>query len=366
MKLLFIAFLSFFLIGCKQINQYSPDKVISNALAAEDEVVYYGELRFDFEGMDEFDNEIIKEWRQNNKSRVEIETDDGVVLAVSDGESTISYIENEKQAVKINNELFEAMEVYNTSPREQVESILDMISDTHEIESVGKEKIANRDTFHLIAKKNKDVKSLFGDQEFWIDKEHWVVLKMKMTNGDVENIIEYTKIDFNPKLDDSLFQLDLPEDVTVQTIDNIDDIENFADDFTEEIALDEIYEKMGQKVLHLPDNDTHKLDKTTFTEIEGVQSYTDITIDYKNKDGKPLLTLTIIATDDDDGDVESIFSSGEEEVDIRGEQGIFYDFEEFRFVNWAEGGLRYSIDLIDPDLTLEDVKKFTKEMKEIK
>src|SRR5699024_12095585 len=54
-------------------------------------------------------------------------------------------------------------------------------------------------------------------------KEHWVVLKMKTISGDVQNNMEYTTIDFDEKLDESVFQLDLPDEVAIESLDDLSD-----------------------------------------------------------------------------------------------------------------------------------------------
>ncbi|MFD2130375.1 sigma-E factor regulatory protein RseB domain-containing protein [Pseudogracilibacillus auburnensis] len=364
LKLLLIGFLIISLFGCKQMNQYTPEKVISNALGAEKEVSYYGELKFDLEEIEEFKDVVVKEWRHQNKSRIEVDTDEGAVVVVVDEEYATIYQEEDKTAFKVafGNMFLDQMYM---SPKELVESLLNQITDTHEIENVGKEKVANRDAFHLVAKKKKDKKSLYGDQELWIDKENWVVLKTKMTNGDIENTVEYTKIDFNPKIDESLFQLDLPEDVDIETVDDFEE-------YSEEITMEEIPEKMEKNIFLFPDNDEHKLDTISFTEIEGDFGYTDLTIDYKRSDGSPLMTLTIFKTSDNEANDEitddefDIYGEDAEKIKIRDTQALYINFNELHSVNWIEGGVNYSIDLIDPDLTLEDVQKLAEEMKEIK
>ena len=56
----------------------------------------------------------------------------------------------------------------------------------------------------------------------------------------------------------------------------------------------------------------------------------------------------------------------EEYVQIRDVEGHFIDEEQFRNVSWTENGIHYSIHMIDPSTTLEDVRKWAEEMEEIK
>src|SRR5690606_18892187 len=125
-------------------------------------------------------------------------------------------------------------------------------------------------------------KSLYGDQELWIDKENWLLLKAKSISGDVQVNMEYTKIDFDMDIDDRQFELDIPDGVEVH------DMEDISQQDTE-ISLDEIPEKLEQPVLIIPDHDLHQIDKITFYEMDGEFAYQDVTIDYKRNDGLPLI-----------------------------------------------------------------------------
>ncbi len=341
-----------FVVGCGKMNQFSPEQVIANALEAENELSYYGEMEMTIGGMGENETLFLKEWRQNERSRVEIEDDGGQVIAVNDGKAIIMYEEKEKKAISFEDEELQEL---NMNPKEQVEMLLEMIRDTHDIKTVGEEEIAGRSTFHMVADRQKDKKSLYDNQEIWIDKEHWVVLKMNSASGDLQINMEYKKIDFNAKIDESQFQLDLPEDV---------EIESF-DEEGEEITLTDIPEKMNSSsVLYIPNTEEHEIDKISFIEIEGDPSYQDVTMDYK-QNGLPLLTLTILTADEETEDTKDIFAAGFEKETIRGEEGLYFDVEELHSISWSEGGLRYSINIIDPNVTLDMVKQWAEEMEVI-
>lgn len=354
--LLLIGLLFILLLGCGNMNQFTPEQVITNALEAENELTYYAEMEMTVDGLDELENIAVKEWRHNEKSRVEMETDGELILTVSDGQSFTMYEEKENKAFKMEDDDLSEL---NRNPREEVEMFLDMVRDTHDIETVGEEEIANRPAFHMVAKKRDDQKSLLGDQEIWIDKDHWVVLKMKTMSGDMQSNMEYTTIDFDQKIDDSTFQLDLPEDVVIE------DFEDFDDGYSEEeIALTDIPDKMKQSVLYIPDSDKHQLDTISFIEIEGEPSYQDVTIDYK-KNELPLMTLTIVALDDEESDEDLDIEDSFEKEKIRNKEGLYMELNEFRSISWSEGDLRYSIEMIDPNITLEMVKEWAEEMEEI-
>ena len=347
------------LVGCNQMNQFSPEQVIQNTLASENEsIAYYGEIEMKIDGFEELDNSIIKEWRSNDKSRVEMEVNGDLNVTVSDGTSMIIYEEIENKALQINDM---ELDDFSFDPKEQIELLLDMLQDTHDIETIGEETVANRPTIHLKAEKRSDQPSLYGDQEFWIDKEHWMVLKMKMIDDGVESHMEYTKVDFNPNLEDSLFQLDLPEDVVIEEIDHLH--ENLHE---EKIALKDIPNKLNEKVLYIPNSKERELDNITYTNMEGVPPYQEVSLDYK-KDGLPLMTVTIMNLDDAlEPEEIDLLEEGGEEVTIRNEKGSFLDVNGLRTLSWGEGNIRYSIHIIDPNVNIEEVQTWVNEMEEIK
>ncbi len=351
-----IGFSVVLLIGCGKMNQFSPEQVIANALETDSDTSYYGEMEMTIKGMGENEISSLKEWRQNEKSRVEIDDDGGEIIAINDGKAFIVYQEKEKKAYSFEQEELQEL---NMNPKEQVEMLLEMIQDTHDVQNVGEEEINGRSTFHMVARKQKDQKTLLGDQEIWIDKEHWVVLKMNSSSGDVQINLEYKTIDFNAKIDESKFQLDLPEDVEIETSADFEDLYS-----EEEITLKDIPKKMDtSSVLYIPNGEEHELDNISFLEMKGEPSYQEVMIDY-TKDDFPLMTLSILPLEDTEEDAD-LFGDGLEKEPIRGEEGLYIDMEEFRFISWSEGGLRYSIEIIAPNVTIDMVKKWANEMEKI-
>ncbi len=335
--------------GCGKMNAFSPEHVISNALEAENTLSYYGEMEMSMDGFEDMESILIKEWRHHEKSRVEVEKNEEKVITVNDGKSLSIYEENTEKAFQISsNELVDL----NMNPREQVERLLESIQDTHDIESTGEEVIADRPAIHMVAKKKKNKNSLLGDQEFWIDNEHWLIVKIKTTSGDNVSEMEYTVIDFNAKMQESLFHLDLPEDVVIETVADFEE-----DDTEEEIPLSNIPEKLGSPVLYIPDSDEHKLSYIAYSE-----SYRDVTIDY-TRNGFPLLTLSIVEMDgDEDHDQDQDLFGEDLKEEIRGQDGIYIDMTGIHSISWNEDNLNYYIEINDPKVTLDQVKKWTEEM----
>lgn len=170
-------------IGCSnKVSQFSPEQVIDNALAESSGYEsFYAEYEITISNKnEEIDRLTIKEWRDSERVRVEVDGVDSKSVSTYDGLQFILYDETNNQVIIEEEDSFEFTQM---SMKEQAELLLELISESYETEVVGEEGIAGRNTFHLKATQKNDA-ALFGEQELWIDKDNWLVLKMISTSGD--------------------------------------------------------------------------------------------------------------------------------------------------------------------------------------
>lgn len=355
-KMLFGLFsISIVLIGGCSKQAFSPENVITKALDTDEDLSYYGELSGTFEGLEGLEDISMKEWRDGNFSRVEMDSSEGVTNVLTNNENVIIYNEEEKTVYYSEDDALQ--EVY-MNPREQLDMVLDIVKDTHNTENVGEEEIAGRPAIHLKLIKREDEKSLFGNQELWVDKEHWIVLKMISESGNIRNEAYYDSIDFDVDHEPSVFELDLPDDVEKK------DLDELSDEIVDEtIDLDEISDKFGSGVLHFPDKDAYQLDDITYLEMEVEAKHQELTFEYSDKN-TPLFTFTVLKPteealhEDDLGDAI-------ERDEIRGQDAFVTDTKDFRSISWSEGEYDYSIMLTDPKLTWKQIKKWADDMENI-
>src|SRR5690625_1356794 len=342
------------LVGCSNFDSLKPDEVIANAIEQEENVTYYGELEMDLGEELEFISNI-KEWRDNERSRIELETEGEQFTVVNDGTSLVMYDEKSGEAMSITDEeLFEL----NLNPKEQIGMYLDMIVDTHDVKKVDEEKVAGRKAIHLRATAKDEETSLFGSQDIWIDKEKWVVLKLEMEiDGSIAKT-EYKKIDFDVEITDDLFAIDLPDGV---------EVEDISDSYHEEaVTLEDIPEKLGAGVVYIPDDAAHEIDEIIYSSMEmDGEVMDDITIEYV-EDGLPLISL-MIGPFDDMFDLSDEDSLGDEvtKEQVRGYDASYVEFDSFRSLNWNEEDFSYTIIFNDEDVSLDAVKQWVEEMVEI-
>lgn len=344
------------LIGCSfEGSQYSPEQVVQNALKeVTSPGAYYSESEIIYgEKGEETERFISKEWRsRDGKIRIEQESKAGEhkSIAVNDGVTLTMHLIDENQAFIFEDDL-EIPSLAAPSLKEQADMLLKMIEDTHTLSVEGEEKIADRATYHLVAKPNKE-NTLFGDMELWIDKENWMVLKMISVNGDSSLEMVYTKVDLDVDIPSDKFTLDLPEDVDMLDLDVADD--------TTEVTLAEATENMAQPFLYFPEADGRKIDKIELSKLEGIVNRMELDIEYV-RDDIPLLSLSVFESPEDVDD-DDLIDPGEEPVTIRNQEGASMELGDFRIIYWQEKGMSYSVMPVDPSISMEEVIEMTNEM----
>lgn len=343
------------LAGCTStMSQYSPDQVINNALEETTSLEsYYAEVEWKTTEKGKDTEQIfMKEWHSDDgKIRVETKNKEGSeqTIVVNDGHALMTYQVEENQAWIIHHP--ELIELNQLSQKDQASLFLEIVRDTHEVSVEGEEKIIGRATYHLVAEAKAD-SSLFGDMELWVDKENWRVLKMILHTGDTKDEILYTKIDFSEKISSHIFTLDLPEDVDLQ---NVEDISQ-----TIELTLDEVAEQFTQPIFYFPEKTGLEISAIELVDMQSELFQKEVSFDY-TKDDLPLLTLSVFESTEESQDEAFVFP-GEETVTVRNQEGFYSEFSGIRTLQWQEEGLSYSIMIIDPNVTIEDLQELADEM----
>lgn len=354
-KFSLIPLLLVLLVGCQEaVDQFSPDQVMEKAIASStEEAPYYGEIKMTIEDSDDKFVMDVKEWRKGDKSLEETTAEGETMVTLKEGNTIKMY--DVTSNVLYETEFDDSTEL-NLSSKERVENLLELTEDTHTIEKQENEIIAGREAIHLIAEKKPDKKSLFGTQEIWIDKENWLVLKTTDHSADSYSIMEYTKLELDAQIDDDVFTLDLPDDVT---------IEDFSDDLgDEEITLEEAIEKMDDEFLYFQEDDSLTIEEVThFVSADDEFNMESVDISY-NKDGLPYMDVSIIKSDDSDEDFTDDDDLSEA-ITVRDQPGSYLDLDEMKMINWNENGLTYNLWFINPNVTLEEMTELAEKLEEV-
>lgn len=344
------------LIGCSfEGSQYSPEQVVQNALKeVTSPGAYYSESETIYRAKGEDTEHFIsKEWHGND-GQIRIEsastTGEHKMIVVNNG-TTVTMHDMDKNQAMIYEDDPESPSMTRPSLKEQANILLKMIEDTHTLAVEGEEKIADRASYHLVAKPKKE-NTLLGNMELWIDKENWMVLKIISKSGDSSLETVYTKIELDIDIPSEKFTLELPEDIDMLDLEMADN--------TTEITLAEAIENMAQPFLYFPEADGRKIDKIELSKLEGIVNRIELDIEYI-KDDLPLLSLSVFEASEEIDDEETLMP-GEESVTIRNQEGTSMEVGDFRIIYWQENGISYSVMPIDPNVSLEEVIEMTNEM----
>src|SRR5699024_10263968 len=173
-RLLFLLMTCIFILlsACSAMRHLSPMEVLKNSIEQPNHIEFYGEsvMEFTFDDTEEIDQIKMKEWRNNEMQRVEV--DDGIEESVSitNGEQSLVYGKNDTIAYQFQDET----NAYGLlEPKEEMDTLLGNLYETHQIELIGDETIAKRKTFHLQASPLEETEDE-STYELWIDKQYWV------------------------------------------------------------------------------------------------------------------------------------------------------------------------------------------------
>ncbi|MGP7818225.1 LolA family protein [Niallia sp. 01092] len=334
------------LSGCSETMTASADEMVTNVLDASKKTEsYYGEGEIkvyegdkltgsmvfkDYTGADGKRKYVIEDLKQHQKS-----------VSVNNGENVITYEEGGDTAYSMS---IKGMPSLGT-PKEQFTQMLEAIKKTHSYQVEGEEEILGLKTHHIKASaKSKD--SILGDMEFWVDQKTWFVVKSITNSGESRSELEYKKLDFSPDFSEKTFKLDLPKHVKIKSIEE----ENKSNIGT----VEEAEAALGQPFLLFNDRQA-KLGQIVIDELKGEINRTEVTISYLN-DQSGSFTLSIFPTPE--GEEMKI---GKSSTKVRGFNAEKMD--EINSISWDENGLRYTIIVKNPDLSVDEVIKMTDQMK---
>lgn len=358
-----LAVVTVILFGCQSFHSFSPEEMIEKALAATEEpkTSYYGEMVIKENGaVDELmlEDTTIKEWHDGNRSRSEIISPEGEMIIVQNGAHMQMYIVDEKIVHETEDG---GAEEFSYNPKEQLNNLLTVLGETHDIETVGEETVADRQTHHLKATARDDGKSIFGDLELWIDEEYWIPLRTQTRNGEIEIEIEYVQIDYDARFTESLFELEIPEGVSVETLEGLPE--------SEELKKADIIDVFEEPIYIIEESNEWEIESIHLTDEDEEFQFKWLEIDYLYN-GLPSLSLTISSNEnfDEDFNEEMLESLGDlaETVPVRDTEALLIDSTELFMLSWFENDLEYSVNILDQSIEMDELLQIIETMTKIK
>src|SRR5699024_2833680 len=125
------------------------------------------------------------------------------------------------------------------------------------------------------------------------------------------------------------------------------------------ISLDEAKDILGEGFLYFDSNTSFSLREITHQSIEGTLEedffVSDVTFHYVKND-LPFIDLTIMPLREE---IEELPFTDDDMITIRGKEVFFID--DAAFLSWREDGFLYMIDFYEPNITVEQIQKWTGE-----
>lgn len=340
-----------------------PEDIITKAVSASEKPKsYYGESTTSIY----IDNKLsesytMREWIDNSGSKVKRRTEveqpkdkAGDTISTNDGNNIIIYMKKDKKAMKINmTDGSDSGNPADSNYKNQLIKQLGTISKTHKIVFKGEENILNRKTYHISAI-SKQENSIIGDMDLWIDEQNWLVIKSTSKIKNTRTECVYTKLNFSPKFDSSLFVQKLPSDV------KIEDISSKINGSEKDISLNEAVKLLNKPILYMPETSEYKL--KSVKSLGGMEKVISTEIDQAyEKNGAVEFTLTTIIPNNQNKNHEDIKIPGEKTVKVRGKTGTSMD-DVIKNIAWSEDGVNYSLSLENNNLNIDDALKIAEKL----
>lgn len=336
------------LSGCTASVTMSAEEIINNAIDAQkEELDYYAEAEVLVKENGVLVNKIqFSEYQKGNNAKYIMEdkqTGDEIEL-LQEGRMLTYYNKKKNDAFTL--ELDDSLDLMNQmNPKEELERTLEMMKDSHERKVMKEEVHLNRDVYHIHLKA-KDLNSLFGDMDVWVDKLTWMIVKISSESGSAEIAATYTKLDFSPAFKENTFTLNIPENLKIRELDATMDI------MSSETTIDEIVTLLGNEILLLNDTDWALVDLAKYDTIDGHE----FELVYRKED---VHQLRVHITESPKEDRLALDPDGK--VHVRGQVALAD--KGLSMVLWDEAGLRYTITHDHPYYTLDDIKELAEDMK---
>lgn len=196
-------------------------------------------------------------------------------------------------------------------------------------------------TQHIIAtSKNKQIDEV---QEIWIDQTTWLIVKERFKNGNYMEEFEYIKFQLNPKVDEDIFNIEIPEDAKVNYIDN-----NFAK-VNEEITIDEAIEKLQRPIFYLEEKEGVKLESSRYMlSIDGEHEQVELT--YKLSDQREV----IIRCSPSFSAYEQV-EWGYEKIVVQGKQAVYKEIETIKLIEFMKNNTICNIYVKNSDMSRREL-----------
>ena len=310
------------------------------------------------------------------KTKSETTIDGHTTHMLSEGDKMTMYNELTNQVTVMHQKGLAGIQYAN--PKDSFMGILSSYEEAFDISNLGQEKINGHDVYHMKITP-KDPQGFHGPMESWIDTKNYRVVKYIINFGNMRTETTFTKYDLNPKFDESVFELQIPEDANVSVVDP-SALE--ADQASQKNAkLEDVREALGTPFIYFDKNPSFQISDIKIYKNE---DHNTATVLYSGKNNLTAFDMHMSYVEGDDGQMAIFDSKGNfidmQYVEIRGKDGYYFDDREgivtkrmafdakdsaskgYKFLMWKENHVSYSVRVIDDSIDLDELKAILSEM----
>ncbi|WP_345240401.1 LolA family protein [Pontibacillus salipaludis] len=332
-------------------NGLSPEAIVANAVEeGKDLKGFHMKAQFDvYQGEEQIDDSSMEQWMDYENMRtkvIAVDQSGKESKSLNDGETITLYTEGDKEAYEMEAPDLSNPNLMGSNQREQIQNTLNETRKTHTIELIGEEEVNGIETYHIKATP-KEKGTIRGEEEYWIEKESWIIVKTITKSDNMKVEYTVTELEIDPSFKENTFTIDLPEGVEVLPFEALDP--------TETVTLEEAQTGLEQPFLYLPEGE-YEIDKVEKFKVESLDR-TEVSLQYK-QDEVVQFTLSIFPTPEES---LSMGFENAEEVTVRGVKGE-YTSDVIQNLTWDEEGLRYSLLSHNPELTKEALLEISEKL----
>lgn len=193
---------------------------------------------------------------------------------------------------------------------------------------------------------NKDEKI-----QLWIDQNTWVIVKRVIEQGNYTEEAEYKKIELNPKINENLFKVEIPENADIQYLDKK------FEKLNEKITVDEAAKRLGVPVFYLEEENGIKLLEAHYIESMN-QQYGRVELTYIAEDGSQF-----IVQNSPSSELYEKISLGYEKIKIRDIEAIYVEMDTMKCIEFIKDGTICDIYIKNSEMSKEKLIELANKLK---
>ncbi|MBP3888359.1 MAG: hypothetical protein J6F30_12070 [Cellulosilyticum sp.] len=238
--------------------------------------------------------------------------------------------------------------LFSGSLKEYVMELINVYEKDYVLTMEENVRLNNYMTQHIIAiPKDKSIDERY---EFWIDQSNWLIVKEFAKKGNVTEEFEYTKYELNSRIDESVFEVDIPSDANIEYIyDNLEKLNQV-------VTLDEAVALFGKPVFYL-DKEGLELEDLRYIELASAQ-YGQINLIYTTEDGNKVTVKNSLSSP-----LYEKLKLGYEQVRVRGVSANYIENNGRKNIEFIDDGVICSVYVENSEMSKDKLIEIVNHLK---